>query len=111
MGVGGVAMTEIYIIVIMVLLVFNLILLLFLLGRASKSRDYQVEARLESFERNQEKTERLLREELAKNREENNGNSRLFREEMNNSFKMVSDMLLGRMAEIAGLQKSQLEVF
>lgn len=104
-------MTGIYLFTIIVLLICNLIILLILLGRSSKSRDYQVEARLEAFEKNQDKTERVLREEIAKNRIESAGNAKLSREEMSNSFKMVSDSLLGRMAEIANLQRNQLEVF
>ncbi|HBF39518.1 MAG TPA: DNA recombination protein RmuC [Firmicutes bacterium] len=97
--------------IIAFLLVVNLILLCILLARSSQNRDYQVEARLEVFEKNQEKAERVLREETAKNREESLGNAKLLREELSNSFKMISDTLLGRMAEIANLQRSQLEVF
>jgi DNA recombination protein RmuC len=102
---------SIYFITIAILLGFNLVLLLLILGRSSNSRDYQIEARLGSFEKSQEKTERILREEIAKSRQETGSNSKLFREEMSNSFKMVSDTLLGRMSEIANLQKNQLEVF
>lgn len=104
-------MTGVYLFAITVLLIFNLIILLILLGRSSKSRDYQVEARLEAFEKNQDKTERALREEIAKSRVESAGNAKLSREEMSSSFRMVSDSLLGRMAEIANLQRNQLEVF
>ena len=94
-----------------VLLIVNCILLLLLFGRVSKNRDYQLEARLDLFERNQDKTERLLRDEIAKNRLETGSSAKLFREEMGSSFKMISDTLLGRMAEIANLQKNQLEFF
>ncbi len=96
---------------IAVLLVMNLIILLVLLGRTSHHTDYHVEARLDAFEKSQEKTERVLREETFKNREENLSNAKLLREELGNSFKMVSDTLMGRMTEIANLQRSQLEVF
>ena len=96
---------------IAVLLVMNLIILLVLLGRTSHHIDYHVEARLDAFEKSQEKTERVLREETFKNREENLSNAKLLREELGNSFKMVSDTLMGRMTEIANLQRSQLEVF
>jgi DNA recombination protein RmuC len=96
---------------ITVLLAMNLIILLVLLGRTSQHTDYHVEARLDAFEKSQEKTERVLREETFKNREENLGNAKLLREELSNSFKMVSDTLMGRMTEIANLQRSQLEVF
>lgn len=104
-------MINVILISITVLLAMNLIILLVLLGRTSQHTDYHVEARLDAFEKSQEKTERVLREETFKNREENLGNAKLLREELSNSFKMVSDTLMGRMTEIANLQRSQLEVF
>ncbi len=98
-------------IVIAVFLGLDFIILMALLARSSQGRDYRLEARLDGFEKSQEKTERFLREETFKNREENLGSAKLLREELSNSFKMVSETLMGRMSEIAGLQRSQLEIF
>jgi len=69
------------------------------------------ETSLSTFEKNQEKFERVLREESGRSREESNNNAAQFRKELNDSFKMISDLLLGRMSEIANLQKSQLDFF
>jgi DNA recombination protein RmuC len=102
---------HIFIALIAGLLSVNFILLLVLLGRSSQNRDFRVEARLDSFEKGQEKAERVLRDEIAKSREETNGQAKLFREEISNSFKMITDSLLGRMSEIANFQRNQLEVF
>ncbi len=98
-------------IAIVVFLGLDFIILMTLLARSSQGRDYRLEARLDAFEKSQEKTERFLREETFKNREENLGSAKLLREELSNSFKMVSETLMGRMSEIAGLQRSQLEIF
>ncbi len=98
-------------IAIVVFLGLDFIILMTLLARSSQGRDYRLEARLDAFEKSQEKTERFLREETFKNREENLGSAKLLREELSNSFKMVSETLMGRMSEIAGLQRNQLEIF
>ncbi len=98
-------------IVVAVFLGIDFIILTALLARSSQRRDYRLEARLDTFEKSQEKTERFLREETFKNREENLGSAKLLREELSNSFKMVSETLMGRMSEIASLQRNQLEIF
>jgi Uncharacterized protein conserved in bacteria len=108
---GGIPVVYIGLMCIVILSVLNMILLLVLLSHSTRNQDYQIGARLESFEKNQEKTERILREETFKNREENLSNAKLLREELSNSFRMVSDALMGRMTEIANLQRSQLEIF
>lgn len=70
-----------------------------------------VETALANIEKDQDRIERLLREETARNRTENNQNAGQLRKELSDSFKMISDTLLNRMTEIANLQKNQLEVF
>lgn len=104
-------MLNILLIIMAMMLAVNTLILLILIGRSSQARDYQVEARLESFEKNQEKAERFLREEATKTRAEKSSYDKLFREEVSNSFKMLSDTLLGRVAEIVNLQRSQFEAF
>ncbi len=63
------------------------------------------------LERNQEKLERLIREELTRNREEMNLVSRQGREELSHSVKNFELSLATRMSEIANLQKNQLDTF
>ena len=66
---------------------------------------------LKNFEKNQQRTENITKEEIAKNRTETSQNNQLSRQEMSNSLKAFGDSLLSRMAEIAGLQKNQLDTF
>lgn len=87
----------------------GLIILLVLLGRSNQRT--QLEPFFSSLERNQEKTDRLLREELSKNREEAGLAARQGRDELSATLKSVSDSLLSRMSEIARLQKDQLDIF
>lgn len=63
------------------------------------------------LEKNQERMEQLLREEIGRNREEMNATARQGREELSNSFKTFSDSLSVRMAEMGNLQQYQLEGF
>lgn len=70
-----------------------------------------LEARIDSLERQLERQERVLREELARNREEALQSARQGREENAAALNAFGDSLMKRMSEIAGLQKDQLEIF
>ncbi|MDO8282272.1 MAG: DNA recombination protein RmuC [Thermodesulfovibrionia bacterium] len=63
-----------------------------ILNRSSKIDLSQLESHIASFERNQERTERALREEVALNREETSKSSRNLREEMVNSMTKISNV-------------------
>lgn len=103
----------------------SIILLLFVLGRISganlnglnakllglEAKISNVEAHLSILENSLERQERAFHEDLARNREEGNANSRLAREEMSQSLKGFSDSVLSRMAEIANLERNQLDIF
>ncbi len=78
-----------------------------LLRRTFKSPAAALEARFTTLEKNQERLERLLRDELARNREENKQD----RLELNDSFRAFNESVLRRMAENATLQKDQLDIF
>ena len=93
-------MIESLLIILTVLVAGAVVLLVILLMRSSNTRLLQLEAQLASFEKNQERTERALKDEIAKNREEAISNSRQLREEIVNN-----------MARIANLQKDQLDIF
>jgi DNA recombination protein RmuC len=80
-------------IVLIVLVAVAVILLIVLLMRSSNTKLLQIEAQLSSFEKNQERTERALKEEIAKNREETAVNSKQLREEINSSNKDNRDEL------------------
>ncbi len=94
---------------LVILMTLNTVLLLFLISRHAKGKDYQLELRLDTFEKGLEKNERAMREELAKNREESGANAKLSREEISNSFKMISDMLLSRLESSSKTNEEKLE--
>ncbi len=65
----------------------------------------------ESWEKNQEKTERMLREEISRNREETSRQAQNSRAELSNSLKGFGDSLQKQMTDFTHLQKNQLEIF
>ena len=83
--------------------------------RASQAKEDNladdVTKRLDGFAKDLPRIESLTRDEFARNREEFNKNSKDTREELSGSFKVFEDSLLNRMAEIANLQKNQLDTF
>jgi len=92
---------EISLLIILIILVAGtFVLSLFLLKQSPSNKLMQIESQLASFEKNQERTERALKDEIAKNREETAANSKNLREEIINS-----------MTNIANLQKDQLDIF
>lgn len=93
-------MVESLLIILTILDVGTIILLIVLLTRSQGSKLLQFETKLSSFEKNQEKIERTLKEEIAQNREESTNNSKQLREEIVNN-----------MARIATLQRDQLDIF
>jgi DNA recombination protein RmuC len=97
-------MSETLLIVLTVLSIAIIILLARLLMRGSDNNMPQLESRIDTI---QERTEKVVREEIARNREETAKSSKDLREEIN-SFK---DSLIGNMTRISGLQKNQLDTF
>lgn len=88
-----------------------LVMLLILLRRRPTVDLSAILLHFEAIERGQERTEKSLREELARNREESSANSRQSREELTATLNAFAGSLQSRMAEIAGLQKDQLDSF
>jgi DNA recombination protein RmuC len=82
------------------LIVLLLIITVILLVKVSRLGGHSLEPRLEALERLLERNERTLREELARSREENLV-----------VVQTLGDGLLKRMSELAGFQKSQLDIF
>jgi len=71
----------------------------------------QLAARLDTFEKAQERTERAVREEVAQNREELGKAAREQRQELTEAFKSFGDSVVQRMMDVATLQKGQLDAF
>jgi len=93
------------------LIIALLIITLILLVKVSRLGGQSLEPRLASLERMLERSERTLREELARGREEAQTLGRQGREESIGAMQTLGDGLLKRMSELAGLQKSQLDIF
>lgn len=81
--------------------------LLFILILVRRNR----EARFDSLDKNAERSERALRDEIARNRQEAAVLSRQGREETANVLRSFGDSLQTSMTNIARLQKDQLETF
>ncbi|NJD92458.1 MAG: DNA recombination protein RmuC [Geobacter sp.] len=104
-------MTEVLVIIATLLSAAAVALLIVLLRKSSSTGPDMELARLESLERALERSERGLRDELARLREELLQQGREGREEQNAALRGFGDSMLRRMAEIAGLQKGQLDTF
>lgn len=104
-------MTEILLILLAILVAGVVLLLLVLLKRSSNTKLLQLEAQLSSLEKNQERTERTLKEEISKNREETAGSSKQLREEVSNSLKSLNDSLLKQVTNISELQEGRFKTF
>ena len=104
-------MTDSFIIIIVVCITLVVVLTLFFLYSRLLKKISGFDLELKNFEKNQQRTENITKEEIAKNRAETSQNNQHSRQEMSNSLKAFGDSLLSRMAEIAELQKNQLDTF
>lgn len=98
---------EISILLLLAMIAFQIVLL----RRRPTFDTLPLQLRLEQLEKGQERFERQLREEMAKNREESSLNASRTREETGAAVNAFGNALQSRMAEIAGLQKNQLDHF
>ena len=104
-------MTEQLLFGLMILIGIVIILLIMLLIRSSQTPLAKFESKFLSLEKNLERNERLVNGEISKNREESTLNARQVREELNQSVHSFNESILARMAEIANLQRNQLDIF
>ncbi len=104
-------MVEPLLIILIVMVTGAIVLSFVLLMRNPNAKLSQLETKLVSFEKIQERMEKALKEEMAQNREETSNNSKQLREEVGISLKSVGDSLINQMTAIATLQKDQLETF
>lgn len=104
-------MTDILLIVALVLLVIAVVLLLMLLRKAPQVDASSLPARLDSFDKAQERTERSIREEGTRSRDELAKSSKDQRQELAEAFKALSDSVVRRMMDVSSLQKAQLDTF
>jgi len=104
-------MTNILLISIILLSIVSLVLLLILNKGKSDEWLQKIAGRLDLLKHGHEDTSRIVKEEIALNREETSRNSKNAREELSRYMKDSSDSLLKRMTENAGMQKDQLDSF
>jgi DNA recombination protein RmuC len=97
--------------VIAFLVLLNAILLTTLLVRGARVDTSPLNARLDGMDRSLEKTERMVREEMAGSRTEAALHARQLREEMATAVQGMNDSILKRMSEVAALQKDQFGIF
>jgi DNA recombination protein RmuC len=78
--------------------------------RASAARAALVR-RLETLEREQERTQQVVREEIARNRDEARASARDLREEVGTSVKRLGDSVTSSFGELGKTQKIHLDMF
>lgn len=104
-------MTEILVFAPLVLLAAVFFILLLILKKVSRQVDGSVlSARLDGFEKGQERGESMIREELIRSREELNRTAREQRQELTAAFVTFGDSVVQRMGDVATIHKGQLEV-
>lgn len=94
-----------------VLEIIIVVLLILLLLQGRKNRSSDLASSFASIEKSQEKTERMIKEEIVRSRDEDGNNARRLRDEVNTSLKMLGDSLLARLTENATLQSNQFDTF
>jgi DNA recombination protein RmuC len=97
--------------ILLLLACFGLLCAMFMRGGRGAAENADVQNKIDGIEKLLERHERILREELARSREEAHSGSRCIREEMTGSITVLGDSLSKRMSEIAGMQKNQMELF
>jgi len=102
-----VGLTNLLLILAAVILAVVLVLLIILVRRQEiKSQDF-----FAALQKQDEHTERMVRDEFGRNRQESAGSARMAREEIASTLKFSSDSQLKQLREIAGMQKDQLDSF
>jgi DNA recombination protein RmuC len=97
--------------VTVILLLAVVAFLIMLLRKTSQADAPVLASRLDTFEKAQERTERMVREELSQSREELGKAAREQRQELTEAFKTFGDSVVHRMMEVATMQKGQLDAF
>ncbi|MBI5682047.1 MAG: DNA recombination protein RmuC [Deltaproteobacteria bacterium] len=104
-------MVESLLVILIFLVIVAVVLLIVMLTRSPVLRLLQIENQIASFERNQERIEKTLKEEMAQNRDEGRCESKQMREEVGTSLKSFNESLLNQMKTVGDLQRNQLDSF
>ncbi|MEE8415581.1 MAG: DNA recombination protein RmuC [Desulfobacterales bacterium] len=92
-------------------LAFLFILFWMILKRKTKNTFSTMDEQLMSFDKRQAHLEHVVKDEMARNREETANSDKRTREELSQSLKGSSDSLLMRLTEHFGMHKNQLDSF
>ena len=104
-------MTDVLPIVTVVLLLVMAGVLVVLLRKVSQADASALGSRLDGFEKAQERTERTVRDEVARTRDELGKAAREQRQELTEAFKIFGNSVVQRMTDVARMQKGQLDAF
>ncbi|MFH2043865.1 MAG: DNA recombination protein RmuC [Pseudomonadota bacterium] len=104
-------MPDILLILICLLGILSLILIILILKRKPEDIQIKLKNNFEELEKHVANIESIVKKEFFENRKEYFDNSKSAREEQGASLKDFGDSLSKRIAEIAGMQKNQLDTF
>lgn len=104
-------MTEIPSIYVTLLTTLLIVFLWLLFIRRTDDALKKLKESLAALENGRAHTENFIKDEISQNREETAAGARLSREELSRSIINISDSLLKRMTENAGMQKDMLDSF
>jgi DNA recombination protein RmuC len=104
-------MPNILLILVSVTLAAVLLVLIILTRRRDDDASLKSQEFFATLEKQQERTEHMVKDEFARNRQESAGSARQTREEIGSTLKSASDSQLKQMSEVAGMQKDQLDSF
>jgi len=104
-------MPDVLLILILLLAVSVLIVQILLLRRKATFDPAVLKSSFDALQIGQERIERAVRDEIAQNRTESGDTARKLREEIAINLKGFNDSVLKQMADIASIQKQQLESF
>ena len=99
-GKGCKTMSDMLMYVVIGLLAINSIILIIVLSTGPSGKLTKLEAKLEAIDKNIDKLDRTIMEEMLQNREE-----------ISDSIKIFNGMIASQMSEISNLQRSQLDIF
>lgn len=107
----GENMTDILLILICLFGILSLILIILILKRKPEDIQIKFKNNFEELEKHVDNIESIVKKEFFENRKEYFENSKSARKEQSTSLKDFGDSLSKRIAEIAGMQKNQLDTF
>ena len=109
---GSFLVTDILLFAVLAILAVIVVLMFMILKKSAQSETSSVlPSRLDSLEKAQERTERVVREEVAQSRDELGKATREQRQELTEAFKSFGGAVAQRISDVAGVQKGQLETF